>query len=266
MLDLVGFVAATAHRGIRLIRLPTTVLSQTDSGISVKNGINAFGIKNFVGSFTPPFSVINDFDFISTLSDQDKIAGMAEPVKVALIRDQSFFKWLERNIASLRCFELDNMAYMIRRGAELHMQQIVQGGDPFESGSVRPLDFGHWSAHKLESLSQHSLRHGEAVAIGLALDTRYSVQAGLLPEGEDQRVCTLLENLGFTLWSDCLENFDSDGRRVILQGLQEFQEHLGGNLSVTMLTEIGRGIEVHEIDEEEMLRAIAWLIARNAAA
>lgn len=266
MLDLVGFVAATTHRGIRLIRLPTTVLSQTDSGISVKNSINAFGIKNFVGTFTPPFSVINDFDFISTLSDQDKIAGMAEPVKVALIRDQSFFKWLERNIASLRCFELDNMAYMIRRGAELHMQQIVQGGDPFESGSARPLDFGHWSAHKLESLSQHSLRHGEAVAIGLALDTRYSVQAGLLPEGEDQRVCTLLENLGFTLWSDCLENFDSDGRMVILQGLQEFQEHLGGNLSVTMLTEIGRGIEVHEIDEEEMLRAIAWLKARNAAA
>ena len=83
---------------------------------------------------------------------------MAEPVKVALIRDQSFFKWLERNIASLRCFELANMAYMIRRGAELHMQQIVQGGDPFESGSARPLDFGHWSAHKLESLSQHSRR------------------------------------------------------------------------------------------------------------
>jgi len=266
MLDLAGFVAATTHRGIRLIRLPTTVLSQTDSGISVKNGINAFGIKNFVGTFTPPFSVINDFDFFSTLTDQDKIAGMAEPVKVALIRDQMFFEWLERNSTRLRCFEHDTVAYMIRRGAELHMQQIVHGGDPFEFGSARPLDFGHWAAHKLESLSQHRLRHGEAVAIGMALDTRYSLQTGLLPRGEDQRVCTLLEKLGFTLWSDCLENIDNDGQMVILQGLKEFQEHLGGDLCVTMLNEIGCGVEVHDIDVKEMLLAIAWLKARNAAA
>lgn len=266
MLDLVGFVAATTHRGIRLIRVPTTVLSQADSGISVKNGINAFGIKNFVGTFTPPFSVINDFDFFSTLSDQDKVAGMAEAVKVALIRDQQFFEWLERNSSRLRCFEPETIAYMIRRCAELHMQQIVHGGDPFETGNVRPLDFGHWAAHKLESLSQHHLRHGEAVAIGIAADTRYSVQTGLLPEGEDQRVCTILERLGFTLWSDYLEDVDNDGSMVILQGLKEFQEHLGGDLRITMLNEIGFGIEVDEIDDREILRAFAWLKARNTTA
>jgi len=266
MLDLVGFVAATTHRGIRLIRIPTTVLSQADSGISVKNGINAFGIKNFVGTFTPPFSVINDFDFFSTLSDQDKVAGMAEAVKVALIRDQQFFEWLEKNSSRLRCFEPNTIGYMIRRCAELHMEQIVHGGDPFETGNARPLDFGHWAAHKLESLSQHHLRHGEAVAIGIALDTRYSVQTALLPGSEDQRVCTLLERLGFTLWSDYLESVDNHGSIIIFQGLKEFQEHLGGDLSITMLNEVGFGIEIGEIDEREMLRAFAWLKARNTTA
>ena len=262
MLDLIGYVSAITHRGIRLIRIPTTVLSQADSGVSVKNAINGFGVKNFVGTFAPPFSVINDFDFISTLSNRDKVAGMAESVKVALIRDRKFFEWFEENSSKLRYFESNAMAYMIRCGAELHMQQIVGGGDPFEYGNARPLDYGHWVAHKLESLSKHELRHGEAVAIGLALDARYSVQKGLLSEAEGQRICRLLEKLGFSIWSEYLEVSHND-QPIILQGLKEFREHLGGILNITMLAEIGRGIEVHEIDESEMLQAIAWLKARR---
>ena len=94
VLDLVGFAAATCHRGVRLVRLPTTVLGQNDSGIGVKNGVNALGMKNFVGSFAVPFAVINDFTFLSTLSQRDRIAGMAEAVKVSLVRDVRFFDWL----------------------------------------------------------------------------------------------------------------------------------------------------------------------------
>ncbi len=258
-LDMIGFVAATTHRGIRHIRVPTTVLGQNDSGVGVKNGINAFGMKNLLGVFAPPFAVLNDADFLRTLHPRDKIAGIAEAVKVALIRDGLFFEWLEGNTDALRECAPTAMARMIRRCAELHMRQIAHGGDPFESGSARPLDYGHWSAHKLEGLTAHELRHGEAVAIGLALDTRYSVQIGMLAAGIEERVYKLLKGLGFYLWHPAMETRDEQGRLIILRGIEEFREHLGGELTITLLRDIGRGEEVHSMDNDEILHAMAWL-------
>jgi 3-dehydroquinate synthase len=248
---------------VRLIRVPTTVLAQDDSGVGVKSGVNLHGVKNFVGAFAPPFAVLNDLDLLHLLSPRDKVAGMAEAVKVALIRDGAFFAWLERHADDLLTFERAALARMIRRCAELHMRQIAHGGDPFETGSARPLDFGHWSAHKLESLTRHHLRHGEAVAIGIALDARYSVLTRLLRKGEEERICALLEHLGFRLWHPALDGRRADGRLEVLDGLREFREHLGGDLTVTLLEDIGRGVEVHEIDEATMLDAIAWLRERD---
>ncbi len=264
VLDAVGLVAATTHRGVRHIRIPTTVLSQNDSGVGVKNGINLFEQKNFVGAFAPPFAVLNDIAFLDTLAPRDRIAGMAEAVKVGLIRDGKFFAWLERNADALVLFERPVMARMIRRCAELHMHQIAHGGDPFEMGSARPLDYGHWAAHKLESLTRHHLRHGEAVAIGIALDSRYSVLSGHLEAGEEERICFLLEHLGFKLWHAALDQTTPGGRPAVLQGLQDFREHLGGELSVTLLDGVGTGVEVHEMDEERILEAIEWLRQRGA--
>jgi 3-dehydroquinate synthase len=258
-LDMIGFVAATTHRGIRHIRVPTTVLGQNDSGVGVKNGVNAFGMKNLLGVFAPPFAVLNDFDFLRTLHPRDKIAGIAEAVKVSLIRDGLFFEWLEGNAEALRECAPAAMARMIRRCAELHMRQIAHGGDPFETGSARPLDYGHWSAHKLEGLTAHELRHGEAVAIGLALDTRYSVQTGMLAAGGEERVYQLLKRLGFYLWHPAMETRNEQGRLILLRGIEEFREHLGGELSITLLRDIGRGEEVHTMDNNEILHAMAWL-------
>jgi 3-dehydroquinate synthase len=265
VLDAIGLVASTTHRGVRHIRIPTTVLAQNDSGVGVKNGVNLQGVKNFVGTFAPPFAVLNDLEFVMALPDRDKVAGMAEAVKVALIRDAQFFGWIERHMDDLATFERSAMAYMIRHCAELHMRQIGQGGDPFETGSARPLDYGHWSAHKLESLTRHHVRHGEAVAIGMALDARYSVLAGLLAPGEDERICALLEYLGFDLWHPALAKSGAHGEWVILEGLRDFQEHLGGELSVTLLGGIGVGVEVHEIDRERMRQAMHWLKDRASA-
>lgn len=265
-LDLVGYVASSTHRGIRHIRVPTTVLAQNDSGVGVKNGVNAFGVKNLLGSFAPPFAVLNDSDFLRTLQPRDKIAGVAEAVKVALIRDRVFFDWLESSADALRACEPGAMSHMIRRCAELHMRQIAQGGDPFESGSARPLDYGHWSAHKLEALTAHELRHGEAVAIGLALDTRYSVQIGMLAAGSDDRVHALLKRLGFHLWHPALESRDAEGRWQLLRGLQEFREHLGGELTITLLRDLGVGEEVHQMHADEILRALVWLRQRGYGA
>jgi 3-dehydroquinate synthase len=265
VLDAVGLVAATTHRGVRHVRVPTTVLTQNDSGVGVKNGVNLFEQKNFVGTFAPPFAVINDLDFIDQLDARDRIAGMAEAVKVALIRDADFFVWLERNADALVLAERAAMAQMIRRCAELHMHQIAHGGDPFETGSARPLDYGHWAAHKLEALSHHHLRHGEAVAIGIALDARYSVLRGLLAPGEDERICFLLEHLGFRLWHTALEHRDQGGRLEVLEGLEDFREHLGGALTITLLAGIGEAVDVHEMDEERVRESIDWLRRRETA-
>ncbi|KAA0574531.1 3-dehydroquinate synthase [Azospirillum sp. Sh1] len=264
-LDAVGLAASTAHRGVRLVRMPTTVLAQNDSGVGVKSAINLNGAKNQIGTFAPPWAVVNDGAFLDSLPQRDRIAGMAEAVKVALIRDGAFFEWLERSADALTLFEPDAVAHLIRRCAELHMHQIAEGGDPFEQGSARPLDFGHWAAHKLETLSRNHLRHGEAVAIGIALDTRYSVLAGLLPEGEDLRVAVLLEHLGFRLWHPTLARRDGNGRPQVLAGLEEFREHLGGRLTITLLAGIGRGIEVNAMDAALVESAIGWLSAREAA-
>lgn len=266
VLDLVGYVSASFHRGVRHVRLPTTVLAQNDSGIGVKNGFNAFGVKNLVGAFAPPFAVLNDLDYIDTLSRRDKVAGMAEAVKVALIRDARFFDWLEANAGALTSFQPEAMVHMIRRCAEVHMRHIAGGGDPFEVGSARPLDHGHWSAHRLEAMTRHDLRHGEAVAIGIALDARYAVLAKLLPESAEERICGLLESLGFTLWHPALEAREADGRLTLVEGLREFREHLGGELTVTLLTDIGTGVEVHDIDTTLVAQAIQWLKRRAAGA
>ncbi|MFW6076460.1 MAG: 3-dehydroquinate synthase [Hyphomicrobiales bacterium] len=262
VLDAVGLVAATAHRGVRHIRVPTTVLAQNDSGVGVKNGVNLYETKNFAGAFAPPFAVLNDIEFVESLPPRDKISGMAEAVKVALIRDGEFFNWLERNADPLVLFERPAVAYMIRRCAELHMHQIAHGGDPFEFGSVRPLDFGHWSAHKVESLTKYHVRHGEAVAIGIALDARYSVLAGHLEPGHDERIAATLEHLGFRLWHPVLDKRGPDGERVLLKGLEEFREHLGGELTLTLLTDIGVGVEVHAMDDALVEQSLAWLKAR----
>jgi 3-dehydroquinate synthase len=262
--DMAGYAAATAHRGVRVARVPTTVLAQGDSGVGVKNGINAFGKKNFLGSFAPPFAVLIDPNFLRTLPARDAIAGMAEAIKVALIKDVAFFHWLLEQAPALARCEDAALATLVRRCAELHLQHIATGGDPFEMGSARPLDFGHWSAHKLETLTAHRLSHGEAVAIGIALDSRYCVEAGMLAASDAERIIGLLEALGLPLWDAAL---DREGPRglVILAGLEEFREHLGGELTVTLLAGLGRGREVHALDQRLICTSLAWLRARAHA-
>ena len=265
VLDAVGLVAATAHRGIRHVRIPSTVLAQNDSGVGVKNGVNQYGQKNYLGTFAPPFAVLNDAHFLDALPLRECRAGMAEAVKVALIRDGDFFAALERDAGRLARAERTPLARLVRRCAELHLHQIAHGGDPFELGSARPLDFGHWAAHRLETLSGHRLRHGEAVAIGIELDTRYSVLAGLLDETSAGRVRALLRTLGFRLWDESLERLEADGTPSVLGGLADFRAHLGGELCVTLLAEIGRGIEVDAMDHELLGRALEAMRAADAA-
>jgi 3-dehydroquinate synthase len=266
VLDAAGYAAATAHRGIRLIRVPTTVLAQDDSAMGVKNGINAFGKKNYLGTFAPPFAVINDVEFLSTLTDRDWRGGVTEAIKAALIRDRRFFELLEARATRLLDRDLSAMAEVIRRSAELHLNHIATGGDPFEQGSSRPLDFGHWAAHKLEQATNHRLGHGEAVGIGIALDTTYSHLAGFLPEAEWRRVIDLLLAVGVQIYTPALDDHldTPEDRGCILGGLAEFQEHLGGRLTIMLLKNIGDPFDVHDIRPELVARSIAMLKTLHA--
>ena len=261
VLDAVGYAAATAHRGIRMIRIATTVLAQDDSAVGVKNGINAFGKKNYLGTFAPPFAVINDFSFLVTLSHRDWRGGLTEAVKAALIRDRAFFELLEQRAPALAARDLAAAEDVIRRSAEIHLTHIATGGDPFESGSSRPLDFGHWAAHKLEQLTDYRLGHGEAVGIGVALDSTYSYLSGLLDAADWRRILELLRALGLQLHvpelSQCLDNAEDPA--CVLRGLDEFREHLGGRLTIMLLRGIGSPMDVHEIDRDVMIRSIGIL-------
>lgn len=260
-LDLVGYVAATAHRGIRLIRVPTTTLAQGDSGVGVKNSINFLGKKNFIGTFAPPYAVINDPYFLETLDDRDWRAGVAEAIKVALIKDAGFFELIQKNITSINSRKLTVMKEIIYHCAALHLDHIGTKGDPFEFGSSRPLDFGHWAAHKLEHLTNYRLRHGEAVAIGVALDSTYSYLAGWLAKENWQQILEVFTQLNFQLYVPELAQQMQRPQHPdsIFKGLTEFREHLGGQLTLMMLDKIGTGREIHEVNFTLYRKAIALL-------
>jgi 3-dehydroquinate synthase len=251
VLDAVGFAAAIAHRGLRLVRLPTTTLAQADSGVGVKNGVNLFGKKNWIGAFAVPWAVVNDAGLLRTLPDRDFACGFAEAVKVALLKDADFFAQICSRAPRVALRDLEAALPIIRRSACLHLDHITRGGDPFELLEARPLDFGHWSAHKMEPLTGYALRHGEAVAIGVAIDAVYSSLALGFPGREVDRVLLCLRQLGLPLGHPVLR--DKDG---LFAGLEEFRQHLGGRLTLTMLLGVGRPVEVHQVDDRLMRAAI----------
>lgn len=254
MLDVVGYAAAIAHRGIRLIRLPTTTLAQADSGVGVKNAINYFDKKNWVGAFAVPWAVINDTGLLQSLSDRDFRSGFSEAVKVSLLKDPDEFNWLFDHADEIRRREESACKQAIHRSCMLHLRHITSGGDPFEMLEARPLDFGHWSAHRLEPLSNFQIRHGEAVAIGVAIDSIYSTMKYGFAESDMLRVCQCLTTLGLPLWHDSVFPVDR-----LMQGLEEFRQHLGGRLTITMLQRVGEPINVHEVDEDIMKASIQTL-------
>lgn len=254
MLDAVGYAAAIAHRGIRLVRLPTTTLAQADSGVGVKNAINYFGKKNWVGTFAVPWAVINDSGLLETLPDRDFQVGFSEAVKVSLLKDRDEFEWLCENAERIRQRDTKAANRAIHHSCLLHLRHITEGGDPFEMLEARPLDFGHWSAHKLEPITNYQIRHGEAVAIGVAIDCFYSSLRFGFPRSDAKRVCACLQQLGLNLWHEKLESVDR-----LLDGLEEFRQHLGGRLTITMLRGVGDPLNVHQIDTDVMKQAIEQL-------
>ena len=255
VLDAVGFAAATAHRGIRLIRIPTTTLAQGDSGVGVKNAINFFEKKNWLGTFATPWAVINDVKILDTLPDRDFRCGFAEAVKVSLLKSAEQFENLVANAPLIFDRDADKAHQALKHSVLLHLEHITRGGDPFEAEMARPLDFGHWSAHKLEPLSGYTLRHGEAVSIGVALDSLYSSRVHKLSRVDALRVVGCLSQIGLPTSHPRLAD-----KKTLFDGLEEFRQHLGGELTITMINQPGQPVNVNTIDYAEMGAAIDELI------
>lgn len=261
-LDVIGFAAATAHRGVRLIRVPTTTLSQADSGVGVKCGINYCGQKNYLGSFVVPWATIVDFNFLHSQPSALKRAGLAEVLKVALVADGKLFDWIEQHAEALADGEPATLEYAVEQSACLHAHHIAKGGDPFELGTSRPLDFGHWSAHYLESMSSYLVSHAEAVSVGMALDIAYSVRIGWLDAVVAQRIYAVMRRLQLPichLIMDVREGTDY----AVLGGLDAFREHLGGELTILLLEDVGKGRDATDVDRELMSACIADMIENS---
>jgi 3-dehydroquinate synthase len=259
VLDAAGFAAAIAHRGVRLVRMPSTTLAQDDAGVGVKNGINAFGKKNFLGAFTVPAAVVNDLDWLQTLTDRDWRSGLSEAVKVALLKEPELFYRIERDADRLAARDATVADDIWQASARLHVDHIANSGDPFEETTARPLDFGHWAAHRLEALSEYALNHGEAVAIGLALDVTCSAQLGWLDPAVAGRIRQCLRRLGFALDHPALEQIEP-----LMAGLDEFRQHLGGQLTLTMLQAIGQPVQAHALSRATV-EAARTTLAEDAA-
>ncbi|MBA61252.1 MAG: 3-dehydroquinate synthase [Planctomycetaceae bacterium] len=251
VLDAVGFAVAIAHRGLRLVRIPTTTLSQADSGIGVKNSVNLFAKKNWLGTFAVPWGVINDTEMLTSLSNRDFVNGFSEAVKVSLLKSPQVFEQICVDATSICDRDMSKALPVIKASAKMHLDHITRGNDPFEMLEARPLDYGHWSAHKMETMSDFTLRHGEAVAIGVAIDTVYSSLEFGLDTAVAQRVMQCLCDLGFSLTDATLNDVDT-----LFRGLEEFRQHLGGRLTLTMLEDIGKPIDVHSVNRSHMLSAI----------
>ncbi len=262
VLDAVGFAASTVHRGLRQIRVPTTVLSQGDSGVGVKNGLNRFGIKNYYGAFAPAWAVMIDTDFLNTLELRDWIAGIAEAFKVGIIKDKVFLDYLEENAEKIASRDQETMEHIICRSAQLHLDHIRLGGDAFERESSRPLDFGHWAAHRLEDMTNYDLRHGEAVAIGMALDMHCAAALDLIDNTALERALRAMELSGLTLWHEAVARRSEDEKLELLICIDQFRQHLGGELTLAMPRGLGDMVFIKELPSTLVEDAIEFLKER----
>ncbi len=192
--DIAGFVAATLYRGIPYIQIPTTLLSQIDSSVGGKVGINhSFG-KNLIGAFWQPKAVYIDIDTLKTLPRKEFLNGLAEAIKCAVIADEKLFSFLEKNLGKIFKQDAGVLEKLISRCCEIKVE-IVQK-DEKESGPRKILNFGHTIGHAIESLSDYRLAHGEAVAIGMMAESKIAEKIGLMKKVEAQAISRLIGKTG----------------------------------------------------------------------
>ncbi len=250
--DLSGFAAASYQRGVPFIQVPTTLLSQVDSSVGGKTGINHPRGKNMIGAFWQPRLVLADTDTLRTLPERELSAGLAEIIKYGLIRDLPFLEWLEANMAVLRARDGAALAYAIERSC--HNKAEVVAADEFETakeGGRALLNLGHTFGHAIETgMGYGEWLHGEAVAAGTVMATELSHRLGWLSAADVARVCALLERAGLPVRGPAL------GAERYLDLMGHDKKVIAGRLRLVLLRSLGNAVTWADAPRADILAAI----------
>ena len=250
-LDVAGFAASIFRRGIGHLRVPTSLIGLVDVGVGIKQGINAGHGKSIIGAYHPAIATINDLTFLSTLPRRHLACGLAEIVKMAIVRDAQLFDLLERHAPELLAcrFQEHSAASEIILRAEHSMMQELQP-NLFEQDTRRLVDFGHTFSPLIESASGYSIRHGEAVAIDMLLSTRIAVSRGLCSHDDLDRIECLLRRIGLPLTASVCDV------ELMAEAIGNARAHRAGRLNLVVPARIGQGDFVQDLSRSELEEAL----------
>lgn len=246
--DMGGFTASTYMRGIDFIQIPTTLLSMVDASVGGKVGIDFADIKNLIGSFNQPIGVIIDIDFLKTLPEREFNAGFAEIIKHGLIYDKKYFNFVTSK--KPKDFSDQEIAKIIFRSCQIKSDIVSK--DEKESGIRKLLNFGHTIGHAIESLSletNNSLLHGEAINIGMLVETKISQLVGNMSESEYQQIKKVLINTNLPIE---YKNIDINN---VLKKIKKDKKSESGNIQWTLLKNIGYALINQSVSEEQIKNA-----------
>ncbi|MDQ2839736.1 MAG: hypothetical protein M3Y72_01580 [Acidobacteriota bacterium] len=255
-LDTAGMAASVFRRGIDYVRIPTTLVALVDVSVGIKQGVNAHGKKNLIGTFYPPLASINDYRFLKTLLPREISCGMAEIVKVALLRDSALLKLLELHGGELLQSKFTSPAGAARevglRAELLMMEELAP--NLFEESLARLVDFGHTFSPAIETNSHFGIPHGFAVSLDMLLSTSLAVARGIAPAALLTRLSRLLEKLGLPLWDERMP----DGI-TLLNSLDDVKRHRGGSLNLVVIARPGSAQFVQSVSLRELDSALALM-------
>lgn len=247
--DLTGFVAATYMRGIPFVQVPTTLLSQVDSSVGGKTGVNHPLGKNMIGAFYQPQYVCTDVATLGTLPDEEFLSGMAEVVKYGVIFDEELFKFIEKDRGEILCKEPGALVHIIRRSCEIKAAVVAR--DERESGLRAILNYGHTVGHAVEALTGYTgYRHGEAISIGMVVAARLAHRSGLCGRDVEARVEAVLSALGLPV------RFPALSPDAVLSAISRDKKSEGGKVKMVLPLRIGEVVITPDWDEGKLVEAI----------
>lgn len=253
--DMTGFAAATYLRGIRFVQVPTTLLSQVDSSIGGKTGVDFDQYKNMVGAFHQPSLVYMNINSLKTLSEEQFSCGMGEILKHGLIRDASYYEWMINHMAEIEERDTDVLFHMVEGSCRIKRQVVEK--DPTEKGERALLNFGHTIGHAIEKLKDFQLLHGQCVSLGCVAAAYISWKRGLLSEGEFYEIRDMNVGFGLPITFDGLKSED------VVEATKRDKKMASGQIKFILLKGIGKAFIDTTVTDEEMLAAVNSLNADN---
>lgn len=248
--DMTGFAAAAYQRGVNFIQVPTTLLSQVDSSVGGKTGVNHPLGKNMIGAFHQPQSVVVDIDTLSTLEDRELIAGIAEVIKYGLIIDAEFFAWLEDNIDSLLNRDPAALTYAIRRSCEIKAEVVA--ADEKEAGQRALLNLGHTFGHAIETaMGYGNWLHGEAVGCGMVMAAQMSNTLGWLSDEALDRTTLLIQRAQLPTVPP-----DKITAERFLELMQVDKKVIDGALRLVLLKDIGQSLVTADYEPQALMETL----------